>query len=272
MASQQPRVESRSPVVRRVSGGHLHEGPEYTTFRSKGTTDWLLIHTVSGSGRLAGPDGEIRTVSGDATLQRPGTLHDHGTAPEADHWEIVFAHFHPRSEWLPLLEWPQPVSGVGRIHAQGEVHDRIVATLLRSARVRAGALRQAEFFAVNALEEALLWCDTQNPLTARMDDRVVRVIDYVDAHLAESLTVERLASRVHLSPSRLTHLFVEHVGTSPQRYVERQRMTLAKQLLDLTSRPVAAIAKDLGWQDALYFSRRFRQFTGQSPSGFRRRT
>lgn len=271
MASEQPRTESRHPVVHRVAGGHLYVESGYTTYRRRGTTDWLLIHTVSGAGRLAGRDGEIRTAPGDATLQAPRTLHDYGTAPDADHWEIVFAHFHPRSEWLPLLAWPQPVEGVGRIHAQGEVHERIVAALLRSGRVRGGALQQAELFAVNALEETLLWCDTQNPLTARMDERVLRVIDFVDAHLADPLTVERLAHLVHLSPSRLTHLFVEHVGTSPQRYVERQRMTRAKQLLDLTNRPVGAIAQDLGWEDALYFSRRFRQFTGQSPTEYRRR-
>jgi AraC family transcriptional regulator, arabinose operon regulatory protein len=83
--------------------------------------------------------------------------------------------------------------------------------------------------------------------------------------------VDRLAASVHLSPSRLTRLFREHLGTTPQRYVERRRMTLAKQLLDLTTRPVSAIAHELGWRDPLYFSQRFRQATGLSPTAYRRR-
>lgn len=271
MHGQRKRTESRSPVVDQVLGGRLNEGPEYATVRSHGTDDWLLIHTIAGSGQLTGTDGVIRTAAGETVLLRPRTLHDYGTAPGAASWEIVFSHFHPRREWLPLLEWPEPVTGIGRVRTQGEVHRRIVAILTRSAHVGAGALRQAKAFAMNALEEALLWCDTQNPLNSRMDERVLRAIDHIDAHLSEPLTVEHLAATVHLSPSRLTRLFTEHLGTTPQRYLERQRMTLAKQLLDLTNRPVAAIARELGWSDPLYFSQRFRQFTGHSPTGYRQR-
>jgi AraC family transcriptional regulator, arabinose operon regulatory protein len=266
------RGESRHPVVPRVSGGYLHEDPDYATFRRRGTDDWLLIHTLSGSGRLLGATGgAVGTAVGDAVLLRPGSRHDYGTAPGAAGWEIVFAHFHPRAEWLPLLDWPQPVPGIGRIAAEGEVHQRIGRALRRSAQVGSGALARAELFAVNALEEALLWCDTQNRLAVHTDERLLRVIEHVDAHLAEPLDVSRLAAVVHLSASRLTHLFRAYLGTSPQRYVERQRMIRAKQLLDLTGRPVASIARELGWADSLYFSQRFRRFTGQSPTAYRRR-
>jgi AraC family transcriptional regulator, arabinose operon regulatory protein len=266
------RAESWSPAVARVFGGYLDEGPDYTTYRRRGTTDWLLIHTLSGSGQLVAHDGAaLRTAVGDAVLLRPGSLHDYGTAHGAAGWEIVFSHFHPRPEWMPLLEWPQPVPGIGRITAEGEARLRIVAALHRSARAGRGALTRAELFAVNALEEALLWCDTQNLLAPRVDERLLRVVDHIDAHLSEPLDVHRLAGVVHLSASRLTHLFREHLGTSPQRYVERQRITRAAQLLDLTSRPVAAIAREVGWADPLYFSQRFTRFTGQNPTAYRRR-
>src|ERR1700754_3861712 len=81
------RRDSFTPVVARVHGGHLDEGPEYTTFRRWGTTDWLLIPTVSGSGQLVGPDGAaVRTAFGDAVLIRPRTQHDYGTAPGSPRW------------------------------------------------------------------------------------------------------------------------------------------------------------------------------------------
>jgi AraC family transcriptional regulator, arabinose operon regulatory protein len=266
------RAESWTPVVARVLSGCLAEGPEYSTFRRRGTEDWLLIHTISGTGRLVGADGtEVRPGVGDAVLVRPRIPHDYGTAPGSAGWEIVFSHFHPRHEWMPLLEWPQPVPGIGRITAEGEVHRRIVDALHRSGRAGRGALARAELFAVNALEEALLWCDTQNQLGVRTDERLLRVIDHVDAHLSEPLDVAGLASVVHLSASRLTRLFRVHLGTSPQRYLERQRMIRAMQLLDMTSRPVAAIAREVGWADPLYFSQRFAKFTGQSPTAYRLR-
>lgn len=272
MSEERRRPESRIPVVNRILAGHMREGPEYAIFRSSGTTDWLLVLTLSGSGTIAARSGVLRTGVGDAVILRPRSLHDYGTAPGQAHWETAFAHFHPRNEWLPLLDWPQPVPGIGRIHVGGAVYESVVAALLRAARVRAGALPSAELFAVNAVEEALLWCDTQNPITTHMDERLLAILDYIDAHLADPLAVAHLAARAHLSSSRLTHLFTEHVGASPQRYVERQRIARAKQLLDLTTRPVAAIAREIGWQDALYFSRRFRHFTGQSPTAYRQRT
>lgn len=124
---------------------------------------------------------------------------------------------------------------------------------------------------MNALEEALLWCDTQNRLGACTDERVLRVLDHVDAHLADPLGGDRLAEVAHLSTSRLTRLFREHLGTSPQRYVEQQRLIRAKQLLDLTRRPVGVIARELGREDPLYFSQRFARFTGQSSMAYRNR-
>ena len=147
----------------------------------------------------------------------------------------------------------------------------MIAALRRSARVRFGSTVRDELFGVNALEEALLWLDTQNPRRTRTDERVLRVIEHVGAHLAEPLDVPRLAEVAHLSPSRLTHLFQEHVGISPRSYIERERMLVAGQLLDLTNRSVASIAREVGWDDPLYFSQRFRRFAGVSPSAYRGR-
>ncbi|TXN32395.1 helix-turn-helix domain-containing protein [Lacisediminihabitans profunda] len=271
MSLNRSRPESPQPVFDRVVGGHFAEGPEYATWRTGGTDDFLLIHTVAGGGRFGAPDGELLVEAGDAVLLRPGLPHDYGTALGAELWEFDFAHFHPRAEWLPLLDWPVRLGGPGLIHAGGEVRRRVGSGLRRSAGMRLGALPRAELFAVNALEEALLWLDTQNPLASRTDERVLRVIEHVGSHLAEPLDVDTLAEIAHLSPSRLSHLFSEQLGISPQRYVERERMTVAKQLLDLTNRQVSGIAREVGWDDPQYFSGRFRRFAGVTPSAYRRR-
>jgi AraC family transcriptional regulator of arabinose operon len=89
--------------------------------------------------------------------------------------------------------------------------------------------------------------------------------------LAEPITVAELARHADLSPSRFAHLFAEQVGVSAMRYLERQRMRLAEQLLDLTPRTVAEIARTVGYDDPLYFSSRFRAHAGMPPSRYRRR-
>lgn len=268
--ADRPRpTEAPTPEVHRVVGGRLREGRAYATWRSRGTTDWLLMHTVAGAGRVGDGSTELRTAPGDAVLLAPGVRHDYGTAAEPGTWELVHAHFHPRGEWMALLDWSRPHGRVGLIRTDGEVHRRVVDALDRAARFSSRGHVRAESFAVNALEEALLWLDTQNDRGRRMDERVVLLLDHIDTHLADRLDVTRLAEVAHLSPSRLSHLFTRQVGVSPQRYVERQRMTVAEQHLRLTRRSVAEIARAVGFTDPLYFSQRFRRHAGTTPTAFR---
>jgi AraC family transcriptional regulator of arabinose operon len=261
--------ETPHPHVVRVVAGEYSEGPEYSTWREHGTSDWLLIYTFGGSGRIAGPAGEFRTAAGDAVLLRPGLHHDYGTAEHT--WSLAFAHFHPRAEWLPLLDWPVVAGGIALLHAPAELRPRALGALRSCARASVGSLAQSELFAVNALEAALLWLDTQNPLRGRMDERLLRVMEHIGSHLAGDLGVEALARVATLSPSRLTHLFTASLGIPPQRYVERERLARAAQLLDSTDRAVGEIARDVGWDDPLYFSRRFSHRHGLSPTAYRLR-
>ena len=119
-------------------------------------------------------------------------------------------------------------------------------------------------FAVNAVEAALLWCTTSDPGAGLLDPRVLAAMEDMAGRLAEPITVAELARRADLSPSRFAHLFAEQVGVSPMRYLERQRMRLAEQLLDLTPRTVAEIARTVGYDDPLYFSSRFRAYAGMA--------
>ena len=267
--SPEGRRETPHPHVVRLVAGEFTGGADYATWREQGTTDWLLIYTVAGSGRLGGPAGEIITTAGDAVLLRPHQPHDYATSTHT--WSLAYAHFHPRAEWSPLLDWPVDGGGVGVLHVPGEVRPRVLGGLRSCARSSVGSLAQSELFAVNALESALLWLDTQNPLRGRMDERLIRVMEHIGEHLAGDLAVGALARIATLSPSRLTHLFSATLGIPPQAYVERERLTRAAQLLDSTDRAVGEIARDVGWDDPLYFSRRFSHLHGLSPTAYRRR-
>ncbi|MBO0980788.1 helix-turn-helix domain-containing protein [Microbacterium sp. SD291] len=269
MSSPMAPAETPHPHVVRVVAGGFTADHQYATWREHGTEDWLLIHTVAGSGRVTGPSGEVITTAGDSILLRPGIRHDYGTA--ASSWTLAYAHFHARAEWAPLLDWPPSGGGVGVIRAPGEVRLRVLSGLRSCAGFSAGSMSQSELFAMNSLESALLWLDTQNPLRGRMDERLLRVVERIGADLAGDLSVSALAVEARLSPSRLSHLFAEGLGVSPQRYVERERLGRAAHLLASTDRAVSDIARDVGMSDPLYFSRRFSRLHGISPTGYRRR-
>lgn len=263
------------PTVDQVLVGALTEGGRYGVWRPTGTEDWLLLNTVDGAGRIrvAGhPD--LTTEPGDVVIIRPGVPHDYGTGPTpADgggHWSLQFAHFHPRPEWLAWLEWPQPVPGVLRVRSAGDARRRIREALQAADAFGRSDLRQATMFGVNAVEAALLWCTTSDPGAGLLDPRVLAAMEDMAGRVAEPITVAELARRADLSVSRFAHLFAEQVGVSPMRYLERQRMRLAQQLLDLSPRTVAEIARTVGYDDPLYFSSRFRAYTGTAPTTYRR--
>jgi transcriptional regulator GlxA family with amidase domain len=101
--------------------------------------------------------------------------------------------------------------------------------------------------------------------------RVALTLEYMKSHLAEDLDVEKLASMAGLSPSRFQALFRTLHGMSPCRYLKCLRVHRAARLLDTTNLAIKDIAGEVGYQDALYLSRVFRQVNEQSPSAFRDR-
>jgi AraC family transcriptional regulator of arabinose operon len=255
-----------------VLAGAFTGDADYAAWRSRGTTDWLLVNTLLGRGRFGPADGSHLGVGpGDLVVVAPGTRHDYGTAPGRDRWDLQFAHFHPRVDWLALLDWPEAAPGVRRLHTVGEVRRRVAEGLERTVVVSRSGLAQAELFALNALESALLWAATQKADSPRLDSRLILVLEQISARLAEPLSTAALARTAGLSESRLTHLFVAQLGTPPMRFVEQQRMRAAQQLLDLSATPVNAVSRAVGYEDPLYFSVRFKRFCGQSPTAYRGR-
>jgi AraC family transcriptional regulator of arabinose operon len=259
-------ADAPNPVVRRLVTGEFDEGPEYATYRRHGTTDWLLVLTLDGRGRF----GQVMADPGSITLVRPGTLHDYATVGER--WHFLYAHANPKPDWLPLLDWPEVAPGIVQLNPTGHLFERIAGHLRDAVRHQHSVLPQAEQLSANSLEAALLWCDTQNPKAAQIDDRLLRAIELIDQDLRANLDIPRLARAVNLSASRFAHLFRAQLGVSPQRFVERRRLDAAARLLELTSRSVASVAAQVGYADPLYFSTRFRLHTGSSPTVYRKRS
>lgn len=256
--------------TRRLLTGHFHEISGYRALRGHGVSDWLLIHTISGRGRFGHVGGELIAEPGDWVLLRPGTPHDYGVEPVQEHWELVWAHFQPRAEWLDWLAWPAVADGLLHLHIES---DKLAGQFLAVHALLDSQHRRAEALAMNALEALLLGCDAHNPRaeTSALDARIQRALDYLDQHLADKLLIDDVAEAVGLSPSRLAHLFRAETGETVQGHLETRRMQLAADLLRRTGFPIKQIAAQCGFESPFYFSQRFRRFSGASPMAFRAR-
>lgn len=268
-------LETPHPDVTELVTGHFRETPGYRAWRERGTTDWLLILTLNGRGRFGhGGSGETIAEAGDAILIRPGTRHDYGVEPTSMVWDILWAHFQPRPTWHEWLHWPEVASGLMRLPLDEPlVRRKIVDRFHEAHKLATGSLRRRNAFAMNALEEALLWCDTQNTRVQsfRWDPRVQAAVDYACSHLADKITTETLAAQGDISASRLTQLFRVQIGLTPQQFLEQQRLARAQQLLAHTARLVGAIATEVGFENPFYFTLRFKKHTGLSPRDWRTR-
>jgi AraC family transcriptional regulator, arabinose operon regulatory protein len=264
--------ETSTPPLDKLTTGFYRMRNRYFAWREKGTSDWLLIFTVAGKGRFGHLRGEIVSQPGDIILIRPQTRHDYGLENTLRRWDLLWAHFIPRAGWFPLLNWPEEAKGLMRLHLGDEdIVQKVRKRFLEVNRLAHDSLSNGEAFAMNALEEVLLWCDRANPesKTLRLDLRVRRTLDYLYQNFENPISIPGLAKRSGLSTSRFAHLFREQVGSSPGQFLERHRLNQARQFLEFTQYSVTEIAYKVGFQNPFYFSLRFKQETGLSPRAYR---
>lgn len=101
-------------------------------------------------------------------------------------------------------------------------------------------------------------------------ERINAVVDYVEAHLAEDLTVERLAAVAHFSPFHFHRVFGALVGETVKQFVNRVRVERAATLLiQQPSSSVTEISAACGYGSPSSFARAFRDTFGMSASDWR---
>lgn len=97
------------------------------------------------------------------------------------------------------------------------------------------------------------------------------VIDIINRHLSEELTLDELAKAVDLSPNYFSHVFKKTVGISLWDYITSKRIELAMAMLhDQADRNMLDIAADCGFNNSANFNKTFRKITGLTPTQFRR--
>ena len=109
------------------------------------------------------------------------------------------------------------------------------------------------------------------PVIAADDPRLDRVLDFIEAHLQDRVSLEDLASVAAMSPFHFARSFKGATGRSPHQYVIARRIERAKLLLRSTSDPIDVIAARVGWQNKSHFSAAFRKAVGATPGEFRGR-
>lgn len=110
----------------------------------------------------------------------------------------------------------------------------------------------------------------ERPLPRTGVDTVAEVLVWMERHLDEEVTVEQLADRAHMSPRTFARRFQQETGTTPYRWILRQRVLLAQHLLEATDETVDAIAGRTGFGNAAALRHHFVRAVGTTPQAYRR--
>lgn len=101
------------------------------------------------------------------------------------------------------------------------------------------------------------------------DVRIARVVDYIEAHLGEAMTVVDLASVACLSPGHFSRTFKATIGVPVWSYVQRRRLERARDMLLSSRKSIAQIAYACGFASQAHLTKSFGEAFRQTPGSFR---
>ena len=98
------------------------------------------------------------------------------------------------------------------------------------------------------------------------DYRLVRVLEYIDAHLSDRLDLRVLSREAGISPFHFAALFTKAVGATPHRHVRHLRLVAAKAMLRDTDKSILDVALSCGFASASHLAAAFRRQFSKSPT------
>jgi AraC-like DNA-binding protein len=100
------------------------------------------------------------------------------------------------------------------------------------------------------------------------DVKIVEILDYINTHLHEQITLDSLEERFYVSKYHLCHLFRKNTGVTVGEYIAYKRILKAKEML-ISGTPVLETCHAVGFRDYSNFYKTFRRLEGISPREYK---
>lgn len=261
----------RSPLGHISLAGYMRIAYNMTRQPARVLGSYAVVYIVEGKGVYEDARGHSQEVGeGDLLLVFPDLPHTYG--PHGDTlWTELYLVFdgpifdmwrstglldpaHPIHHLIPIANWLSrfdSILGTPRQPGYGPSLEEVCRLQLVLAEALRGGTKGG------AYDDEMAW--------------VSRACALLEADLERDLDLHWLAQEVNMSYGGFRKRFQRHMGMPPARYRSVRMIDRACELMqrgDLTDRQ---IANRLGFCDEFYFSRRFKQITGSSPSEWRSR-
>ncbi len=244
---------------------------DVNTRRINSKLGWRLHLTTKGRGQYNSVRHPLTTQAGDLVLLSPHALMDYRRHDSCDIWQHHWVYFPQQENWIKLLNWPEAAPHIYHLHTEGENLRQLESLFKQVITLHHEDDYLSQELTRNVLEQILLRCKRMTPENNVQvnDSRINQAKDYILEHFDRPFTIEDVANKVGLSAPRLSSLFKRNTHTTIMKYRDEHRMSKAAQLLLHSNQPINQIAQQVGYNDALYFSRSFTLYLGCSPTEYR---
>jgi len=252
----------------------LSNNTKIPTFRPRGRIDYQIIYIASGKGYFHFNDINNDTIvdAGNIVLYRPKELQKYeyyGT----DNPEVYWIHFTGSDVKKILrkigLSDNEHVFYVGFSQNYTKIFDKIIIELQRKD------LFHKEMLSTFLYQLFVFLYREMHTSTNIQNERLIQEMRHASIYLSENynqpICIDDFASSIGMSVSYFTRNFKKYTGKTPMQYIIELRIGNAQMLLETSSYPISEIARIVGYDNPLYFSRLFCKQTGVSPSEYRKR-
>ncbi|WP_068787318.1 response regulator transcription factor [Paenibacillus phocaensis] len=158
---------------------------------------------------------------------------------------------------------------VGSFYFYAHKHNRLLSDLVEGTTVLdriIHSVQQLSEWALFILDK-IRYSDQTEQRTSR-DKLTIKIRDYIDRNLSTA-SLQTIADAVYLHPVYLSRLYKAETGEGISEYIQKQRMLKAAEMLKDESLKIYEISEQLGFKNAAYFSKVFREEYGKTPNEFR---
>ena len=270
-----PNLEDLSVPLRINNCGYyrVHTTPLIETLHPEGRNDYQLLYIAAGKGEFYFKGSKEPTIvtKGNMVLFRPGEPQVYYYYA-VDKTEVYWVHFTgwKVEEYLKRYELPshENVFYTGVSHDYPWIYNQMIREL-QIQRVNyedmISLYMHHIFISINRyIKEGR---ETKNDTISDVE----RAAHYFKENYNKQISIEQYAEEHLMSVNWFIHSFKNVMKMSPMQYIISLRIATAKGYLENSTKNIAEISNEVGYDNALYFSRLFRKYTGMTPTEYRKK-